>query len=120
VTKPQFDGLPLGPLAPWFRAFGFPQPQEEYRFHPTRMWRFDYCWPEWKIALEINGGIWSRGRHVRGVGFMRDMEKLNVGQIMGWLVLQFPPQKFKSGEAAITIREALEARGWKLLSLGVP
>jgi very-short-patch-repair endonuclease len=49
-----------------------PLPAREYRFHPGRRWRFDFTWPRYKITVEIDGGIYSRGRHVRGRGFERD------------------------------------------------
>lgn len=49
----------------------------EYRFHPTHRWRFDYAIPQWHIALEVEGGVWTRGRHVSPKGFLADMEKYN-------------------------------------------
>lgn len=29
----------------------------EYRFHPTRKWRFDFAIPHIKVAIEIEGGL---------------------------------------------------------------
>ena len=42
---------------------------KEYLFHPTRKWRFDYAIPDHKIALEVEGGVWTGGRHTRPQGF---------------------------------------------------
>jgi very-short-patch-repair endonuclease len=66
----------------------------EYAFHPTRKWRFDYAHTRLKIAVEINGGIWRRkgGAHT-GTGHMRDMEKMNAAQSLGWRVFQFTPDQ---------------------------
>lgn len=33
----------------------------EFRFHPKRMWRFDFAWPAQKVALEFQGGTFGRG-----------------------------------------------------------
>ena len=32
---------------------------KEFKFHPVRKWRFDYAVPEHKIALEVEGGVWT-------------------------------------------------------------
>lgn len=64
---------------------------KEYKFHPVRRWRFDYAIPEHKIALEVEGGVWTDGRHVRAEGFLGDMEKYNTATLMGWRVLRTTP-----------------------------
>jgi very-short-patch-repair endonuclease len=62
-----------------------PLPEREYRFHPTRMWRFDFCWPQIKLAVEIEG----RGRHQTFAGFREDTCKYNEAVRLGWRVLRF-------------------------------
>lgn len=69
----------------------------EYRFHPTRKWRFDVAWPERKIAVEIDGGVFIQGRHSRGAGQVKDNEKINVAQSLGWRVFRFIPSDVKKG-----------------------
>lgn len=69
-----------------------PPPQTEYRFHPTRRWRFDLAWPEAKVAVELDGGVWTRGRHVRAKGYEADLEKINAAIERGWVVLRYTPQ----------------------------
>lgn len=61
----------------------------EHRFHPTRRWRFDYALPEAKVAIEIDGGVWTYGRHNRAAGYIADMEKLNEAARLGWRVLRY-------------------------------
>ena len=61
----------------------------EYRFHSIRKWRFDFAIPDKKIALEIEGGIWTEGRHNRPVGYTNDCEKYNVATMLGWRVFRF-------------------------------
>jgi len=46
---------------------------KEYRFHPKRLWRFDFAVPELMIAVEIEGAIFSKQRlgHSSGTGIKR-------------------------------------------------
>ena len=66
---------------------------KEYKFHPERRWRFDFAIPKYKIAIEIDGGVWTYGRHNRASGYIKDMEKMNAAASSGWLVLHFTPQE---------------------------
>lgn len=66
---------------------------KEFRFHPKRKWRFDYAIPEYKVAIEIDGGLWKYGRHNRPAGYKADMEKLNAAASLGWSVLRFTPDE---------------------------
>jgi len=81
------------------RLAGLPEPEREYRFHPTRRWKFDFCWPSKMVAVELEGGTWTGGRHTRPVGFEKDCEKYNEAAIMGWKVLRFTVNMVRSGEA---------------------
>lgn len=66
---------------------------KEYKFHPERRWRFDYAIPEYKIALEVEGGVWTQGRHTRPQGFLGDVEKYNAATLMGWRVFRTTPSE---------------------------
>lgn len=70
---------------------------QEHRFHKIRYWRFDFAWPEFKVAVEIEGGVWVKGRHNRGAGFIEDCHKYNEAARMGWTVLRFPTQEVENG-----------------------
>jgi len=63
----------------------------EYKFHPTRQWRFDIAFIEQKIAIELEGGVFSRtiGGHSRGAGYTKDTEKYNQAVVFGWRVLRY-------------------------------
>lgn len=67
---------------------GLPEPLREFRFHPKRRWRFDFCWPDFKVACEYEGGIFSGGAHTRGAHFKSDVEKYNTAALMGWRVFR--------------------------------
>lgn len=64
----------------------------EFKFDAKRKFRFDfYCESNGlKVALELEGGVWSRGRHTRPSGFLRDMEKYNLAASKGILVFRIP------------------------------
>lgn len=66
-------------------------PIEQYRFHPTRRWRFDFAWPDRKVAVEIDGLVQSgRGRHQTVQGVLGDAEKQEAALRAGWLVYRVP------------------------------
>ena len=62
----------------------------EYKFHPTRRWRFDFYLPDFLTAIEIEGGIYTQGRHTRPQGYTNDCEKYNAAQLLGFKVLRYP------------------------------
>ncbi|MEB4802508.1 DUF559 domain-containing protein, partial [Acinetobacter soli] len=73
--------------------------EQEYRFHTKRKWRADFWIIGTKILVEVEGGIWSGGRHTRGKGYIGDMEKYNAAAMMGFTVLRFSTAQVKSGLA---------------------
>lgn len=64
----------------------------ELKFHPKRQWRFDFCIPTHMIAIEVEGGAFTQGRHTRGAGFIGDMEKYNEAVILGWKIYRITPE----------------------------
>ncbi|HXG10564.1 MAG TPA: hypothetical protein VNK04_12450 [Gemmataceae bacterium] len=95
------------PLTALLTAAGLPTPVREYRFAPPRFWRFDYAWPAERIALEVEGGIWVRGRHVRGRGYEADLTKYNEATLAGWTVLRVTPAMLADGRALAWLERAL-------------
>lgn len=69
----------------------------EYRFMPGRRYRFDFCWPEKMLAIELNGGIWTGGRHTRGKGYESDCLKTLEAVLLGWRVIPATPSMVKGG-----------------------
>ena len=65
------------------------KPHPQHYFHPTRRWRFDFAWPEYKLAVEIHGGIFIRGGHNRPIQQTKDWEKQREAVRLGWRVLPF-------------------------------
>lgn len=73
--------------------------EQEFKFHPERKWRADFHLIGKKILVEVEGGIWSGGRHTRGKGYIGDMEKYNAATMMGYQVIRFSTDQVKSGHA---------------------
>ena len=86
------------------------EPVREHRFHPSRKWRFDYAFPDLKIAIECDGGVWMGGRHNRPKGYIKDMEKFNAAAELGWVVLKFTPGQLMTSATIDTLRSTIEQR----------
>ena len=92
------------------RAWGIGGWVTEYRFDAGRRggnrgWRLDFCWPEHRIAVEVDGGV-----HRVAQQFSSDIDKQNALNLADWCLLRFDPERIKSGAAVSTIRAALAAR----------
>lgn len=91
------------------RGLKFPAPDRQHKFDANRKWMFDFAWPDQLVAVEIEGGIWTRGKsgHTSGAGITRDAEKSNAAQLQGWLVLRFVESHLRDGSAIEWTRQAL-------------
>lgn len=115
-ARPTGSTAPSGvPARGFIRAawlgLGLPVPELEYRFAPPRRWRFDYAWPVQKVALEVQGGLFTHGRHTRGAALLKEHEKLNAAAALGWRICFVTPQQQASGEAMAIVEAALNAGG---------
>jgi very-short-patch-repair endonuclease len=114
--------------SPWETLLAFhiglaklPAPAREHRFDAFRRWRFDFAWPTTelpgqpgrRLAVEVEGGRWGRGRHMRPMGFAGDCDKYNEAAMQGWLVLRFTDNQVRSGRALDLIKRALDGDGSK-------
>lgn len=106
MRKPRYEKN----LAAQLESLGCPTPEMEYRFHPTRKWRFDLAWPSIMLAVELHGSVWTQGRHTRGSGFVGDREKIREAIKLGWSVLEYPTEDVKHWTAALEIKEVINAR----------
>lgn len=87
--------------------FGIEEPVDEHRFDSKRQWRFDYAWPKLMVALEIEGGVWTKGRHIRPIGYIGDIEKYNAATLAGWRVFRATPAMLHSNSFWEMLRSAL-------------
>lgn len=83
--------------------------EREHRLCKDRRWRLDFLIAG-ILAVEVDGAIWTGGRHSRGAGITSDAEKLNQATLMGYKPLRFTPDHVKSGYALRTIEAALSGK----------
>ena len=131
MSKSQYEQMLVDQIV----AAGLPEPEREIRFHETRRWRLDLG--DWaiKLAVEVEGQVWGRlvkchncgvqvrkrtkkgklvpvreagGRHTRGDGFAKDIEKYNEALLAGWRVLKATPAMIKDGRALEWWKRGLE------------
>jgi hypothetical protein len=131
---PEFDtpakgpsGVKLGPedlYASQCVAYKLPPFERQHLFAKAaigRLWRFDFCWREYMLAVEIqgivvrkiNGRIMTIAGHGDVTSMRRDHAKLNVATLLGWSVLQFMQDEIKPRRAIECTIQVLAARGWK-------
>lgn len=95
-------------LAQQLKALGIPF-EREFRFSPPRMWKFDFALPS-LVAVEIEGAVWTNGRHTRGAGYLADMEKYNTASMIGWTILRYTPDQIKTGQPSLEISQFVRER----------
>ncbi len=110
-------------FATQLQSLGIKGWEREFRFHPSRKWRFDFAWPRVRVAIEIEGGSFAggkrcpackqvpMGRHHSVGGHAEDMVKYNAAACAGWKVLRFPTKLIKTYEAAAQTMDLLVSLG---------
>lgn len=92
---------------------GLPRPIAEYRFAKHSMgrkWAADYGWPDQRVLLEVEGGFFVGGRHSRGAGALKDMEKYNAAALLGYRLLRVTPRQIDNGEALTLVDSILRGK----------
>lgn len=81
----------------------------EFKFHEKRKWLFDFAFIHYRLAVEVDGGIWmDKGGHNTGKGILDDRRKDQAAILAGWTVYRVVPEMIESGEALQTIETLLK------------
>jgi hypothetical protein len=91
----------------FFASYQIPEPCFEFYFCESRLFRFDLAWLDSRVAMEVQGGIWNRGGHVRGVLLKREWEKLNLAAGLGWRLLFCEPDDLLTAATARAVKTAI-------------
>jgi hypothetical protein len=78
---------------------GLPEPVLEHRFTKARRWRIDVSYPGQLVGIEVDGGLWVRGRHLRPLGYRKDCEKFAEAAVLGWRLIRVVPEQIRDGSA---------------------
>lgn len=93
LTRLEHAGLPLG--------------VGQYRIVPGRMFTWDRCWPNQRVCVEIQGGVWIKSGHTTGTGIERDCLKASMAAALGWRCLPITKAMIEDGSAVRLIAQAL-------------
>lgn len=88
-----------------------PEPVFEHRFDAVRRWRIDIAWPAYRVALEVQGGLFVQGRHTRGAALLKEHEKLNALAAADWVVFYRIPQNLFNPDTFVMLAQAIGTRG---------
>ena len=91
------------------RAHRIPMARE-FRFHPSRRWRFDFADPDPRVMLAVeiegtrppwrsNSAVHHPGRHRSVEGMEADCEKYAEALLLGWRVLRVTSPMVTDGRA---------------------
>lgn len=58
-------------------------PENNYRFHPERQWRFDFAWPNHNFAVEVQG---MGPGHTSLKGMTNDYDKQHAAMLLHWRI----------------------------------
>lgn len=86
-----------------------------------RRWQFDFAFPKYRIAVEIDGVVVRRiagimvtmGGHADVQSLRKNHEKLNTAVMYGWRVLHFLQTDVRSRLAINTTLRVLAHHGWR-------
>ena len=56
----------------------------QFARHLKRKYRFDFAHEQSRVAIELQGGVYNRGAHVRPEGYRNDCEKALLARELMW------------------------------------
>jgi len=77
-------------------------PIREHIPFPPRKWRLDFCWPDRKLAVEIESSV-----HRIKSRFAGDLDKYNRLNLEGWMLLRYTRKMVETAEAIDTVKGVL-------------
>lgn len=99
-----------------YKAAGIILEPEEFIFYNqqgeySRNWRFDFVVKDYKIAIEIEGGVFFNVGHRALTRFKEDILKYNSAASLGWLVFRTVPSQSCMNEMFDWVKAGMKAKG---------
>ena len=91
-------------LRRWFNRELHKGTRTEYMFHPDREWKFDFAWPDLRVAVELEG----HNVHRKSSAYRNDREKFNAAQSLGWMVFRFDYAELQRGVVYYFMKQIFE------------
>ena len=63
--------------------------ETEYKFDEVRKFRFDWCIPELRLAIEYEGIVSEKSGHTTITGYSNNCVKYNLAVTQGWNILRY-------------------------------
>lgn len=86
----------------WVRSYPQLPPSIQYRFHPKRKFRFDFAWPDNKLAVEING--FGEG-HFTILSITKDYDRHIEATLLDWKVVYLTTLHLQGARAIETYEQ---------------
>ena len=97
------------------RAGKIPPYVREWIGLPGCKFRFDFAWPKYGLALEVQGGIYHQQRlgHTSISGMHRDCEKHSLAAINRIYLIVCAPEHIRTGKTLHWVMEFFKGVNWK-------
>jgi very-short-patch-repair endonuclease len=96
-------------LAAQLRFAGMPHFVREYPYAQIigRKYRADFAFVPDRLLIQVEGGIYTNGKHTRGAGFESDCERDAIAVTLGWCVLRVCDKHIRTGIALKWVESCL-------------
>lgn len=100
---------PENAMAFQIKAAKLPIPKRHVKWHPARQFHWDFYWPEFRLALEVEGGqsVPGGGHHQRRGGYELDCIRHSEAALMGFTLLRFTSRQVFDGTALGYVERAI-------------
>lgn len=93
------------------KGLGITGYKRNVRFIPKRRFEADFFFPDLRLVVEVDGGIWlPKSGHTSGEGYQRDRERDLEAALAGIVTYRVTSDQVRSGYAIDCIQRLLERR----------